>query len=221
MISFENVTRIFGQDDAAVTALDGVSLTLDRAYTAITGPSGCGKSTLLSAAGGLLPPTDGHVRFNGEDIYAMGEQELHAYRRRRVGYVFQEFNLIPMLTVIENVALPLELDGQKRRTAHERASSALRRINIHHLSDRLPATLSGGQTQRAAIARAMVAGQDMILADEPTGALDSSTRDALLDVFDQLVEDGVRIALVTHDPHVASRAAHIVVMQDGRIVTGA
>lgn len=219
MLSVERVSKNFGVQEGTVVALHDVSLdVVAGSYTAVMGPSGCGKSTLLTVAGGLQPPDEGLVKVGGVDLYALSDDDLHVHRRRSVGFVFQDFNLIPILTADENVSLPLELDGVSVRVARKQAREVLDRLGVGALASRLPATLSGGQIQRVAVARAIVAGQDVVLADEPTGALDSHSTAQLLDVFDTLVGEGVTVVVVTHDEAVASRAQQIVRMRDGRIL---
>lgn len=185
--------------------------------TAIMGPSGSGKSTLLSVAGGLLRPDAGVVEVAGLDITQADEKELYAHRRQFIGFVFQNYNLIQMLSVQENVALPLELDGMGRRRAAAQAADALDRVGLPDLGRRLPSTLSGGQQQRAAVARAIVGGKKLILADEPTGALDSTSSAQVLDLLEELVKDGACCLLVTHEQYVAERAGRVMHMVDGRL----
>lgn len=219
MVALVGVSKVYGEGEGEVAAVSDVSVDLGETdYTAIMGPSGCGKSTLLSMAGGLLRPDSGAVFSGGTDVFALDDEELHAFRRKSVGYVFQEFNLISMLSAAENVALPLELDGVPNKAAMERATSVLESLGIGHLARRSPGSLSGGQAQRVAVGRAIAAGQDVLLADEPTGALDSASTETLLDVFDELVERNVKVVIVTHDPVVAQRANRVLSMADGRIV---
>lgn len=217
IVSVQEITKIFGELDGAVTAVDRVSLELEPgSWTAIMGPSGCGKSTLLNILGGLQAPTAGRVYFAGQDVTAMSDDELHAYRREHVGFVFQDFNLIPMLTAAENVALPLELAGRRHRDAMSVALRFLETVDIGELADRFPSTLSGGQRQRVAVARAVAGGQTLLLADEPTGALDSRSVEGLMKLFAGLGDEVTRV-VVTHDAAVAAHADRVVWMRDGQI----
>lgn len=218
MIALKNVSKTYGQESGQVVAVDEVSLDLGASpYTAIMGPSGCGKSTLLAMAGGLQPPDAGVVHRGSEDVYALSDNDLHAHRRRFSGFVFQDYNLVPILTVEENVALPLELEGVSRKEARRRAAELITRVGLDGLNDRLPSTLSGGQAQRVAVARGVVAGQRILLADEPTGALDSGSAEQLMRVFDEVVASGTVVVVVTHSESVAERAHRVVHMRDGRL----
>ncbi|MBV0900808.1 ABC transporter ATP-binding protein [Haloarcula salina] len=201
-----------------VTALDDVSLTLSKgSYTAIMGPSGSGKSTLLNLVGGLDTPSAGRVVVDGRDLSSAGEDELAAVRGTDVGFVFQTFNLMPRLTAVENVALPLVFDGWDRDRRRERALSLLSDVGLGDRIDHLPTELSGGQRQRVAIARALSTEPALILADEPTGNVDTETGARILDVFDDLHAAGNTLLLVTHERHVAERAERVVHVEDGRV----
>jgi putative ABC transport system ATP-binding protein len=183
------------------------------------GPSGSGKSTLLTCAGGLDQPTAGEVFVDGNDITTLGRNAVAALRRRRIGYVFQDFNLIPALTAAENVALPLELDGTRSRTARKYAVAALQEVGIDDLTDRFPDDMSGGQRQRVAIARAVVGERRLLLADEPTGALDSDTGEAVLRLLrDRCDQNGIGGVLVTHGARDAAWADRVVYLRDGVLV---
>ena len=219
MCEFRNVQRRYRDGDDDVYALAGVSMSIEPGeFVAIMGPSGSGKSTLLNLAGGLDVPTSGHVIVGGVDLSAMGPTELASLRRNGVGYVFQRLNLIPSLNAVENVMLPLELDGTPARPARAAAMAALADAGIETMANRFPDDLSGGQQQRVAIARALVGDRKLLLADEPTGALDTVTGEAVLELLAAKAASGVAIMLVTHEPRFASFADRIVTMRDGRIV---
>ena len=220
----DNVTRIHGAGNTAVTALDGVSLTIEPGeLVAVMGPSGSGKSTLLNVAGGLDRPTSGRVIIGGEDLTTLNPAGLAKLRRRRMGFVFQDYNLIPSLTAAENVSLPLELDGMRARGARRAARQVLDLLNLMELSDRYPDQMSGGQQQRVAIARALVGSRRFVLADEPTGALDSHTGEEVLRVLRERCDAGVAGLLVTHEARHAAWADRVVFLRDGVVVdsTGA
>ncbi len=213
-----DVVRIHGTGAAAVHALRGVSLAVAAGeLVAVMGPSGSGKSTLLTLAGGLDEPTSGTVVVQGRTLGALTRAEIAALRRRAVGYVFQDFNLIPALTAAENVALPRELDGAPARTARRAALAALEEVGIGDLADRFPDDMSGGQQQRVAIARAVVGERRLILCDEPTGALDSETGESVLRLLRARVDAGAAGVLVTHEARHAAWADRIVVLRDGRM----
>ena len=214
------LTRVHGDGPTAVHALRGVSLTVGRGeLVAVMGPSGSGKSTLLTCAGGLDRPTSGEVLVDGTDLTGIGRNEVAALRRRRIGYVFQDFNLIPALTAAENVALPLELDGMRVRAARTLAHEALAEVQLDELADRFPDDMSGGQQQRVAIARAIVGDRTLLLADEPTGALDSETGEAVLRLLrDRCDDDGIAGVLVTHEARHAAWADRVVYLRDGVLV---
>ena len=217
VLELVDVTRIHGRGATAVHALRGVSLTVSAGeLVAVMGPSGSGKSTLLNVAGGLDTVTTGAVLVEGHDLAALTKAELAAVRRRSAGYVFQDLNLIPTLTAAENVALPLELDG-RRRTA-SLARLALEDVGVADLADRYPDEMSGGQQQRVAIARALVGERRLVLADEPTGALDSETGEAVLTLLRRRVDQGCAGVLVTHESRHAAWADRVVYLRDGAIV---
>ncbi|MEJ3744166.1 ABC transporter ATP-binding protein [Actinomycetes bacterium KLBMP 9797] len=224
VLSFAGVSRAYRSGDATVRALD--DLTLDVAageLVAVMGPSGSGKSTLLAIGGGLDTPTSGQVRVEGVALGGLSATALARLRRDRIGYVFQDFNLVSGLTAAENVALPRELAGAPARTARREAVAALREVGLDDLADRFPDQLSGGQQQRVAVARALIGERRLLLADEPTGALDSATGQAILDLIRARVDAGAAGVLVTHDARFASWADRIVFLRDGRLVdsTGA
>jgi putative ABC transport system ATP-binding protein len=186
---------------------------------AVMGPSGCGKSTLLHLAGALEDPSAGRVLVDGRDLSTLDARGRSTLRRRDVGYVFQRLNLVASLTAIENVMLPLELDGVGIREARKRAVEALERVGLDHRVDRYPDDYSGGQQQRIAIARSIVGRRRLLLADEPTGALDSVNSEEVIELIAELpARDGTAVVLVTHEPHLASWADRVVFLRDGRIV---
>jgi putative ABC transport system ATP-binding protein len=220
VLSMRGVTRVHGSGAVEVRALDGVTLDVAAGeLVAVMGPSGSGKSTLLGLAGGLDRPSAGTVAVEGTDLGSLPLNALAALRRRSVGYVFQDFNLVPALTAAENVALPLELDGVGVRDARRAALASLELVGVAELADRFPDDLSGGQQQRVAIARGLVGDRRLVLADEPTGALDSSTGDAVLRLLRQRCDDdGAAVVLVTHEPRYAGWADRVVFLRDGRAV---
>lgn len=214
-LTLDNVSCVFGQGARRVTALDGVSLTLEAGeLVAVMGPSGSGKSTLLSVAGLLQPPTSGRVLIDGVDASCLSRTSAAELRRRKVGTVFQNYNLVPTLTVGENVGLPMELDGQKDTEAVERA---LADVGLEGMADRFPDEISGGQAQRVAIARALIGPRAIILADEPTGALDTSTGEAVLGILRERIDAGAAGLLVTHEPRFAGWADRTIMVRDGRL----
>ncbi len=213
------VTQQYGVGPTAVSALAGVDLEVERGeLVAIMGASGSGKSTLLSVAGGLATPTTGEVVIEGTYLSTVSQKRLAELRRRSLGFVFQDFNLIPTLTALENVTLPLELDGFRGRVARRAGRDALTSVGLDAKFDSYPDDLSGGQQQRVAIARAVVGGRRLILADEPTGALDSVTGESVLRMLRSRVDAGAAAILVTHEARHAAWADRIVFLRDGRIV---
>ena len=216
----EQLTKEFGEDQMKVTALSQVNLAVRAGeFVSVMGPSGCGKSTLLHLLGGLDRPTSGRVILDGHDLAQLKDDELTRLRRQQVGFVFQFFNLIPVLTAGENVALPLILDGMKPEMANERATKWLERFNLAHRLDHKPEQLSGGEQQRVAIARALVAEPALILADEPTGNLDSLAADEIARLLAQVAGRwGCTVLMVTHNPGIAAYAGRIIFLKDGRIV---
>ncbi|MET0820001.1 MAG: ABC transporter ATP-binding protein [Aeromicrobium sp.] len=218
LLELRGVSRVHGEGAAEVRALQSVDLQLVAGeLVAVMGPSGSGKSTLLTLAGGLDRPTAGEVLVEGESLGSASAKQLAAMRRRNVGYVFQDLNLIPTLTAGENVALPLELDGMSRRAARRGAVKSLEDVEMAELADRFPDEMSGGQQQRVAIARALVGPRRVLLADEPTGALDSHTGEAVLKVLRRRIDRGAAGLIVTHDARHAAWADRIVFLRDGRI----
>jgi putative ABC transport system ATP-binding protein len=219
VLELAKVSRTFGRGATAVAALRDVDLTVSAGeFVAVMGPSGSGKSSLLALAGGLDRPTSGGVFVESTPLAGLGLNELARLRRRAVGYVFQDFNLIPTLSAAENVALPLELDGVPARKAHRQAIDALRQVGIPELTDRYMDQMSGGQQQRVAIARAIVGDRRLILADEPTGALDSTAGHGVMEVLRERADAGAAVLLVTHEARHAAWADRVVFIRDGRIV---
>ena len=219
LLRLDGVAMQYGHGETAVTALVGVDLTVERGeLVAIMGASGSGKSTLLTIAGGLTPPTSGEVIVEGNWLSGMNAKQVATLRRRSLGFVFQDFNLIPALTAVENVSLPLELDGWKTKRARRAALDALAVVELSDRADHFPSDLSGGQQQRVAIARAVVGGRSLVLADEPTGALDSTTGEMVLRMLRSRVDAGAGGILVTHDARHAAWADRIVFLRDGRVV---
>ncbi|MGO1057304.1 ABC transporter ATP-binding protein [Crossiella sp. CA198] len=218
-LALSDLHRRHGSGPRSVHALRGVTLTVDPGrLVAVMGPSGSGKSTLLNLAGGLDSPTAGSVLINGRDLATLRAAELAALRRNTIGYVFQEYNLVPALTAAENVALPRELDGVPARTARAEARETLTQLGIADIGDLFPDQLSGGQQQRIAIARAVVGPRQLILADEPTGALDSDSGEAVLRLLRARCDAGAAGVLVTHEARHAAWADQVIFLQDGRLV---
>jgi predicted ABC-type transport system involved in lysophospholipase L1 biosynthesis ATPase subunit len=220
LLELEQVAKRYRRGTEAVVALDGVDLRVDEGEAvALVGPSGSGKSTLLHVAGGLDAPDAGRVRLDGRDLGRLSLRDRARLRRREVGFVFQFFHLLPSLSVAENVELPLLLDGGGGRRRGSRVGDVLDRVGLTHRAAHRPGELSGGEMQRAAIARAVVAGPRLVLADEPTGNLDSATGAGVLDLLMDLVrERGTAMVVVTHDSGVARRAGRVLHLRDGRLV---
>ena len=220
IVQLENLAKVYGKGTTAVTGLKDMNLTLNAGeFVAVMGPSGCGKSTLLHLVGGLDNPTNGRVLLNGQDVSQMDDAQLTEIRRRQIGFIFQFFNLIPVLTAVENAALPLVLDGVKRQEAHAKAADWLQRIGLGDRLNSRPDQLSGGQQQRVAIARALTAEPKLILADEPTGNLDSRAADEIAGLLRQIADEwGRAVLMVTHDPRIAAYADRIIFLKDGTMV---
>ena len=218
MIDIADVSRSYGAGRARTVALRGVSMAVEAGeLVCVMGPSGCGKSTLLARAGGLEAPDSGSVLIGGLPL-GYGARERALRLQRQVGFVFQELNLLRDLTALENVALPLELAGMARRTARASAEDALDRVGVRDLADAFPADLSGGEQQRVAIARGLIGERRVLLADEPTGALDSLTGELVMGLIRARCESGVTAVVATHDAGVAAFADRVVFLRDGRIV---
>jgi putative ABC transport system ATP-binding protein len=214
-----NVVRSYAAGEVAVQAVRGVNFALSSGeLTAIVGPSGCGKSTLLSMLGAIETPTSGQILIGGVEVAALSDYDRTLMRRRKIGFVFQAYNLMPTLTAIENVALPLELDGVRARHALERACAALEQVGLGHRRDHLPSMLSGGEQQRVAVARALITQPTLLLADEPTGNLDSAGGEQIMRLIRGLVSElGQTVVLVTHDRQIAASADRVLCMRDGLI----
>ncbi len=219
VLELDAVERTLGTGASITQALRGVSLSVAAGeLVAVMGPSGSGKTTLLTLAGGLDTADRGRVLVDGTDLGGLSRRGLAARRRRSIGFVFQELNLVPGLTAVENTGLPLELDGRGVRAARRGALEALGTVGIAELADRFPDDLSGGQQQRVAIARALVGDRRLLLADEPTGALDTATGDAVLRLLRERCDAGVAVLLVTHEARHAAWADRVVFLRDGLVV---
>jgi len=219
ILELRGVHRTHGRGETAVHALRGIDLAVAAGeLVAVMGPSGSGKSTLLNLAGGLDSPSQGEVLVEGEVLGTLNRKQLARIRRRHVGYVFQDLNLLASLTAVENVALPLELDGMGVRKARKLAAAALDEVGLADLTPRFPDEMSGGQQQRVAIARALVGERRLVLADEPTGALDSQTGESVLRLLRSRVDAGAAGALVTHEARHAAWADRVVFLRDGVVV---
>jgi putative ABC transport system ATP-binding protein len=218
MIEIENITKVYQMGETEVRALNGVSLQIDDGeWTAITGPSGSGKSTLMAILGCLDSPTSGVYRFDGTDVAKMRDDQLAAVRNNKIGFVFQQFNLLARTSALENVELPLLYSSINHR--HERAKAALEAVGLADRMKHHPNELSGGQQQRVAIARALVTEPAIILADEPTGNLDSKTGREIMELFGRLhKERGITVIFVTHDPTIAANAHRVIHIMDGVVV---
>ena len=219
MIELKNVNKYYVGDTFKIHALKNVSLEIkDGEYLSVMGRSGSGKSTLLNIIGFLDNITDGSFVFNGEDVSKLKPSGLFKWRKENIGFVFQNFALINHCTVYENTIIPLEAIGVRKKEMKERAEALLEKLKIEDLRKKYPGQISGGQKQRVAIARALIARPKLILADEPTGALDGRTADELMGIFDEIHDEGTTIVLVTHDKKIAERTERIVVIDEGEIV---
>jgi putative ABC transport system ATP-binding protein len=220
LVQTRNLTKTYGSGATAVTALDNVNIKIEEGeFVAIMGPSGCGKSTLLHLLGGLDTPSSGQVIIDGTSIAEMTDDRLTELRRRKIGFVFQFFNLIPVLSAGENAALPVTLDGAKPAEAAEKARQWLDRFGLARRLSNRPDQLSGGEQQRVAVARALVAEPSLILADEPTGNLDTRSGDEIASLLRNVSREYKRtIVMVTHDPRIAAYADRIIFLKDGRVV---
>jgi putative ABC transport system ATP-binding protein len=219
LIRLENLSKVFYTDEVETHALASIHLNIDRGeYVAIAGPSGCGKSTLLSILGLLDSPTEGTYVLNSQPVQSLDLGQRARIRNREIGFIFQSFNLIGDLTVFENVELPLTYRGMKSSERAQRSKEALERVGMAHRAKHLPSQLSGGQQQRVAVARAIVGQPSIMLADEPTGNLDSKNGEAVMDLLRELHRGGATICMVTHDPRFTRYAERIVHLFDGRVV---
>jgi len=219
LIEFKNVYKIYHMGDTDVHALDGVDITIDKGeFVAIVGQSGSGKSTAMNIIGCLDVPTSGKYFLGGVDVSTMEDDQQAEIRNKMLGFIFQQYNLIPKLNVMENVELPLLYAGVPERERHERAKNALARVGLEDKYKNLPSQLSGGQQQRVSIARALAGDPSVILADEPTGALDSRTGREVLNFLKQLNQEGNTVVLITHDNSIATKADRIIRLQDGKVI---
>jgi putative ABC transport system ATP-binding protein len=219
VLDIKQVTKVYGAGETAVHALRGVSLTVERGdYVAIMGASGSGKSTLMNIIGCLDIPTSGRYLLDGTDVGALDESRLAIVRNRKVGFVFQSFNLIPRMSALVNVELPLAYAGVKAAERRERALAALDQVGLASRVGHQPNELSGGQQQRVAVARALVTSPTLLLADEPTGALDSKSSEDIMNIFDRLSVSGRTIVLITHEEDVATHAKRVIRLMDGQVV---
>jgi putative ABC transport system ATP-binding protein len=220
LVQTENLTKVYGQGETAVVALDHVNLSVEAGEcVAVMGPSGCGKSTLLHLLGGLDRPSDGNVSIDGQLLAKMSDNAVTQLRRRRIGFVFQFFNLIPILSSVENASLPLLLDGGNSAKTKQKASEWLTKVGLGHRLASRPDQLSAGQQQRVAIARALITDPVLVLADEPTGNLDTKASDEIAGLLRQVAREwGRAVLMVTHDPRIAAYANRIVFLKDGKVV---
>jgi putative ABC transport system ATP-binding protein len=219
IIKLKNITRNYGQGEIMVHALQDIDLALEPgSFVAVVGPSGSGKSTLLNIVGGLDSPTEGSIEIDGQNLTSLNRTARSRLRLRKIGFVFQAYNLLPVLTAYENAEYVLLLQGVPAKQRRERVMALLKRVGLQGLEKRFPRQLSGGQQQRVAVARAMAAEPALILADEPTANLDSKTAEALIDLMVELnLEKGVTFLFSTHDAHVMSHAKRLLQLTDGRI----
>ena len=221
ILSLQNVFKDYQQDKLVVPVLKDICLNVEEGeYVAIMGPSGSGKTTLMNIIGCLDKPTSGSYQLAGEDVLKLKDRDLSDLRLRSIGFVFQSFHLMPRETAAENVALPLSYAGVRKRERKERAVAALERVGLGDRVGFRPAQLSGGQKQRVAIARAMVNNPKILLADEPTGALDSKSGEQIMELFARLNEEGVTVVMITHDPKIAANAKRVIRIIDGVIFEG-
>jgi putative ABC transport system ATP-binding protein len=219
MITARDLKKIYTMGDNKVRALDGVSFTVHAGeYVAVIGPSGSGKSTLMNILGGLDRPDEGSYIFEGEEVEEMDDDALASFRNRKIGFIFQSFQLLPRLDARHNVELPMIYAGLPRAERMARADAMLAKVGLAERGDHRPTQLSGGQQQRVAVARALASEPSLLLADEPTGALDSKTGQEVLAMFDDLNKQGVTLVVVTHDHTVATRAQRVIEMRDGKIL---
>lgn len=217
LIKLSSVKKLYSANGAGVEALSGIDLVVEKGeFVAVTGESGSGKSTLLSVLGGIAPPTSGDVLIDGIALYGLGIERLADFRREFIGFVFQQFHLMPFLTAIENVMLPLVAAG--RKDMRERAGQCLEQVGLSAKAARLPSALSGGEQQRVAIARALVNEPPIVLADEPTGNLDTKTGEEIFSLFSALNRSGQTVIIVTHNPSLSARTHRVVSLKDGKVL---
>lgn len=218
-IEINDVKKVYQMGDSEVFALAGISLNIEKGeFTAIMGPSGSGKSTLMNILGCLDRPSSGSYKLDGQEVATLNDDELAATRNKKIGFVFQTFNLLPRIDAVENVALPLIYAGVSKNERYERAAKALQSVGLEKRMHHLPNELSGGQRQRVAIARALVNEPTILMADEPTGALDTKSGDEVMEIFQNLHAAGSTIILVTHEPDIAEYAKRVIHVRDGLIV---
>ena len=221
IIEIKDLVKIFKDSAQDICAVNHVTLNITEGeFTAIVGPSGSGKTTLLNLIGGLDTPTSGSLRVDGKDISLLKEKEMTAFRLHHIGFVFQAYNLIPVLTAKENVAFVMELQGRKKEETNRRATELLDAVGLSDRMDNRPAKLSGGQQQRVAVARALASKPKFVLADEPTANLDSKSAENLLDIMEKLNEqEGVTFIFSTHDPRIVAKARRVITLEDGKVVS--
>ncbi|GAB4317170.1 MULTISPECIES: ABC transporter ATP-binding protein [Pseudothermotoga] len=221
MIKVKNLWKIYGEGEGAVQALKGINITIEHGeFLAILGPSGSGKTTLLNCLSGIDAPTRGEIFFNGVAFHSMSEEKKTQFRAKYMGFIFQFFNLVPVLTAIENVELPLKILGVKHTEARNRALEMLKKVGLSEKINRFPSQLSGGEQQRVAIARAIIHNPDIIWADEPTGNLDSETGLGIIELLERIRnEHGTTLVIVTHDERIAKRADRVLTIRDGKILS--
>ncbi len=218
IISLESISKFYQRGSEEVHALDGVNLNINEGdYTAICGPSGSGKTTLLNIAGCMDHPTSGSIILQGKHLEAGSDKQLAEFRRGAIGFVFQQFFLIPTLTVMENVNLPLLFSHKK--ISEKKTKDILERVGLGHRLSHLPGQLSGGEMQRVAVARSLINDPKVILADEPTGNLDSKNAEAVIELFEQVNSEGIAVVMVTHNPDIAARCRKQVHLEDGKIIS--